>query len=275
MARGRASCPPANFTAREQTGRVENTFVKRRADAPAGLFAAEAAGLAWLRVPGGACVVRVIAHDETSITLERVRTVAPSQPAAEAFGAALAVTHDAGAPGFGCPPQGFMGQNFIADLPMPTITPNTPDTSWGHFYAEQRLLPYARMGASTLGADGVRVIGKLADRLESGAFDDGAPPARLHGDLWAGNVLFGEQGVMLIDPSAHGGHRLTDLAMLALFGAPHLSAILAAYEEASVWLPDDWRALIGLHQVYPLLVHTVLFGGGYAHQAVATARAFL
>ncbi len=246
-------------------------FVKRRRDAPPGLFAAEAAGLRWLRVPGGARIVDVLDVADDAITLTPVDTVRPWAAAAEAFGAALAVTHDAGAPAFGSGPEGFTGQSFIADLPLFT----DPMTTWGAFFAEQRVLPYARLAGSRLGPDGRRVMTTLAGRLAAGVFDDGAPPARLHGDLWSGNVLFSAAGVVLIDPSAHGGHRVSDLAMLALFGAPHLDRIGRAYEEASSSLPDGWRDLIGLHQVYPLLVHAVLFGGGYAAQAVETARAYL
>ena len=87
------------------------------------------------------------------------------------------------------------------------------------------------------------------------------PPARLHGDLWSGNVLWAPDGAWLIDPAAHGGHRETDLAMLALFGCPHLDAVLAAYDEAAP-LADGWRARVPTHQLFPLLVHVVLFGRG-------------
>src|SRR5690606_19836796 len=88
------------------------------------------------------------------------------------------------------------------------------------------------------------------------------PPARIHGDLWSGNLLWSGGRVVLIDPAAHGGHRETDLAMLALFGAPYLDRILGAYQEE--WpLADGWRERVPLHQLHPLLVHVVLFGGVY------------
>jgi fructosamine-3-kinase len=90
--------------------------------------------------------------------------------------------------------------------------------------------------------------------------------------LWSGNVLWGADGrAWLIDPAAHGGHRETDLAMLRLFGCPHLERVLAAYQE-TVPLAGGWMERVGLHQLFPLLVHTVLFGRGYAEQAVAAAR---
>jgi fructosamine-3-kinase len=80
-------------------------------------------------------------------------------------------------------------------------------------------------------------------------------------------------GATLIDPAAHGGHREADLAMLALFGAPHLDACLAAYQ--TEWpLAAGWRERVGLHQLYPLAVHALLFGSGYAAQLLARARGY-
>jgi fructosamine-3-kinase len=78
----------------------------------------------------------------------------------------------------------------------------------------------------------------------------------------------------VIDPAAHGGHAETDLAMLDLFGCAGLGRIVAAYHEVSP-LAAGWQGRVALHQVYPLLVHTCLFGGGYGHQALAAARAYL
>ena len=98
-------------------------------------------------------------------------------------------------------------------------------------------------------------------------------PALLHGDLWWGNVLFGADGrSWLIDPSVHGGHPEEDLAMLALFGAVP-RRVLAAYEEVHP-LAAGWRHRVALFQLYPLLVHTVLFGGGYRSQALGVAKRF-
>jgi fructosamine-3-kinase len=101
------------------------------------------------------------------------------------------------------------------------------------------------------------------------------PPARLHGDLWSGNVHAGADGqTWLLDPAAHGGHRETDLAMLALFGYPHLARLLTGYTEVSPLAPG-WEQRVPLHQLFPLLVHAVLFGGGYGARVAVAARAAL
>jgi len=233
------------------------------------MFTAEAAGLRWLKAAGGVAVVDVIEHSEHTIVLERLRTIPPTKHAAQAFGEALVMTHDGGADAFGCAPAGFSGQSFISDLKMST----EPMPRWGSFFAAQRILAYAN--PAQLGRDGMTVIEAVAARLDAGVFDDDASPARLHGDLWSGNVLFTENGVTLIDPSAHGGHRISDLAMLSLFGAPHLQVILEAYERSSAHLPANWRDLISLHQIYPLLIHAVLFGGHYPDSAVKLAKKYL
>ena len=99
-------------------------------------------------------------------------------------------------------------------------------------------------------------------------------PALVHGDLWWGNVLWGRDGEpWLIDPSVHGGHPEEDLAMLALFGRVP-DYLVGAYGETAP-LADGWQERVGLFQLYPLLVHAVLFGGGYRSQAEATARRYL
>jgi fructosamine-3-kinase len=177
---------------------------KRRPGAPAGFFAVEAAGLRWLAVPGGASVVPVVSVTPTSITVARVATTRPTPEAARRFGGRLVVTHDAGAPAFGCPPAGWSADGFIGDAPL-TLRPTG---SWGEFYAEQRVLAFAirahRLGS--LSTSGLAVIAALAERIGSGEFDDSAPVARIHGDLWSGNVLWsGDSATMLVHAVEFGG----------------------------------------------------------------------
>lgn len=231
----------------------------------------EACGLSWLAAaPRGAEVVEIIARRPGELRTRRWSHVAPAGPAAEAFGRALAATHQAGASAFGVAPDGWdqsiPGWIGAARLPLGNYR------SWGEFFAELRLLPHARAAvqSGSLTVAGMRLIERVCQRLRDGEFDDGRPPARIHGDLWAGNVIGSGDRYLLIDPAAHGGHPETDLAMLALFGHPQLRRITEAYAEAAQ-LAEDWRSRTALHQLHPLLVHAELFGAGYADRAVELA----
>jgi fructosamine-3-kinase len=251
---------------------VPDTFAKNRPTA-ADAYPVEAAGLTWLAAagPAAARVVEVLEVSPTRLVLPRLHPVRSTARAAAAFGVALAVTHAAGAPAYGSPPDGWSGDGYIGTQPLLL----RPTERWGSFYAEQRLLPYAEAAAAigSLSRRGRALVDRVADRLRAGEFDDDRPPARIHGDLWAGNVIFTETGVVLIDPAAHGGHGLTDLAMLHLFGAPELHTITDAYAEAAA-LPAGWDELIGLHQLHPLLVHAVTHGASYGAEAEAVAARY-
>lgn len=249
-------------------GRI--VFVKA-SDGPTPVFAAEAAGLTWLRsaAPGpagdGALLPEVLAADERMLVLPWLRETGPTPTAAERLGRELAALHAGGSEQFGAPWEGW-----IASLPLP----NTPtDGPWPRWYAEHRLAPYLSRAAGALGVEGTRLIERVIDRIDELAGPP-EPPARLHGDLWSGNILWTPERAMLVDPAAHAGHRETDLAMLALFGAAHLDRIQAAYHETRP-LADGWRARTPLHQLHPLLVHVVLFGAGYRAQTLAAAAAAL
>jgi fructosamine-3-kinase len=243
---------------------------------------AEAAGLRWLAAgpptagvaagtgSAGFCCPQVVAQDTEWLVIEAVPTGPASAPAAESFGRGLAALHRAGAAGFGTPPPGGPVDAWIGLAPMRNET--GPD--WPRWYVANRIQPYLRSAVDQGVLDDHGPVETVCERIGELAGPAG-PPARLHGDLWSGNVLWGADGqVWLIDPAAHGGHRETDLAMLHLFGCSHLERIVAAYDEADP-LADGWQARIPLHQLFPLLVHTVLFGGGYGTQAVAAAKAAL
>lgn len=254
---------------------MTSEFVKQRSGAPDGFFACEAAGLRWLSsVDGGVPCARVLAVDKTSLTLGRLNSVPPSREAAEAFGVRLAVTHDAGAPAFGAGPDGWDGPGFFGPLSQPLPMSLRRHERWGEFYADERLIPMAEAAGGRLDADTRSAIDAVVERCRAGYFDDDEVPSRLHGDLWSGNVMWTADGVVLIDPAAYGGHRETDLAMLALFGCPHYDAVITGYQRVRP-LVAGWRDRIGLHQLFPLLAHVVLFGGGYARQTRAAARAAL
>lgn len=254
-------------TTRLRLSNGHNVIMKTRAHAPAGFFLRESEGLRWLQAAGGAKVPTVLGVDEDCLILDWVEPARPSPDCAEAFGRSLAATHQAGAPAFGAEHDGFIG---LAQLPNRTL-PN-----WPEFFASRRVMPYLRaaLDRKSLTREQSIPIETVMRRIHDFA---GPPesPARIHGDLWSGNVVWGADGnVWLIDPAAHGGHRESDLAMLALFGIPNLQRIIDAYHEASP-LADGWRRRVGLHQLHPLLVHAVLFGGGYGARAAAAAQSLL
>ncbi|MCB0930645.1 MAG: fructosamine kinase family protein [Mycobacterium sp.] len=250
-------------------------FVKTNPDAPPGFFACEATGLRWLSTPsGGVPCARVVGWDGDSLTVQRLHAGPPSAQAAFQFGCRLAVTHDAGAAGFGAGPDDWLGPGFFGPLRHPLPMSLKPHDSWGRFYAQERLAPMLARAAPRLDTTARSVVGEVIKRCCAGDFDDDDIPSRLHGDLWSGNIVWTPEGVVLIDPAAHGGHRETDLAMLALFGCPHLDAVYRGYQSVHP-LRRGWRGRIGLHQLYPLLAHVALFGAGYAEQTAAAASSTL
>jgi fructosamine-3-kinase len=148
------------------------------------------------------------------------------------------------------------------------LLPNDPAPDWAAFYAERRLRPVLQR--AHLSPEGTRAVERVCERIGELAGPE-EPPARLHGDLWSGNVLWDRRGEpWLVDPGAYGGHREVDLAMLNLFGAPG-PVFLAAYEERHP-LAAGHEERVALWQLFPLLVHAALFGGGY-RQAAANAAA--
>ena len=245
-----------------------DAFVKTREDPAPGEYASEAAGLRWLGEPGALRTPRVLALDERYLALEWIAPGRLSDAGADELGRGLAGTHAAGAPAFG--DFGTGGPARFGELCLP----NDPAASWPEFYVERRLLPLAA-GArerDALSPAGASALLRVCERMGDLAGPP-EPPARLHGDLWSGNVMAGEDGrPWLIDPCAYGGQREVDLAMLRLFGAPS-ERVFAAYEEA--WpLAEGWRERVELYQLLPLLVHAVLFGGSYGGAAERVARRY-
>lgn len=241
-------------------------FAKANPRSPPGMFAAEARGLAWLdgaqalRIPS---VVAVSGADDAQqfLVLELVASGPPARDFDERLGRGLAALHRTGALGFG-----LDHDNFIGRLPQPNATTD----SWAEFYRARRLEAQLQ-----LAADGGLVTPRMRrgfDRLFRALEElvgPPEPPARLHGDLWGGNLLCDELGApCLIDPAVYGGHREMDLAMMQLFGG-FGARVFAAYQEA--WpLADRHRERVALYQLYPLMVHLNLFGGGYRGSVEAT-----
>jgi fructosamine-3-kinase len=245
----------------------QTALMKTLPHAPAGFFEAEAAGLRWLaEVDGGVPLPEVLGASSDCVILAWIEQSAKTPvEAAAAFGQQLATTHRAGAGGWGLDHDGFIGR-----LPLPNRTAG----SWAEFYAIRRVLPYlklARDRGAIEEADGAaveKVVGRLTELLPDEA------PARLHGDLWNGNCLWGQDlAIHVIDPAAYGGHREADLAMLHLFGLTHLPRVMAAYDEAHP-LAEGWQDRLAIHQLFPLLVHACMFGGGYGARAGTIAARY-
>jgi fructosamine-3-kinase len=236
-------------------------FAKTHPTAPAHFFTTEAAGLSWLRDAQAVPVPEVLAvSDErpNHLVLEWIDEGRPRPATERELGIGLARLHQAGAPFFGREDRRTTGSRGL---------PNEPCATWPEFYATNRLLPLARLAreGDALPVATIEALERLAPRLaEFGAADE--PPARLHGDLWAGNRLVDTSGQSwLIDPAAHGGHREFDLAMMRLFGG-FGAECFEAYEEVSP-LADGWPDRIALHQIAPLVVHAIKFGGSYVQAA--------
>lgn len=257
-------------------------FLKTLTQAPPGFFEREAAGLRWLAETtpeGGVAVPEVLAVDADCLILAWVEAGRPGAEAAGALGRALAATHRAGAPCFGLDEttgasgggsggrvDGYIGRLPLANRPLPT---------WAEFYAERRVAPYLKVlrDKQIMTAEDAAAVEAAVAR--TAAIVPEEPPARLHGDLWNGNVIWShDERAVVIDPAAYGGHREVDLAMLALFGLPQLSTVMTAYDEVAP-LADGWEERLGLHQIFPLLVHACLFGGQYGARAARIAARYL
>jgi fructosamine-3-kinase len=242
----------------------ERLFVKTRPAAPPGEYAAEAAGLRWL---GEAVAVpEVVAAGDGFLAL---RWVDEGPLDEEALGRDLAALHAAGAPGFGYTPHGGPLRLGAAELP------EGEGEDWATFYAHWRIAPLADQAfeRGALSREGRAAVERVCEHMADIA---GPPedPARLHGDLWAGNVMGGADGrPVLVDPAAYGGHREVDLAMLRLFGRVSPTT-LAAYEERAP-LAEGHAERVQLYQLLPLLVHAVLFGGSYGASAAQAARRYV
>ena len=238
-------------------------FAKTHAAPPPNFFSTEAAGLRWLHEAAAVAVPDVVAvsdDDPAFLVLRWIDEGSRRETTDRELGEGLARLHRSGAPSFGREDRRTTGSRAL---------PNEPCDTWAEFYAERRLLPLARlaMDGGALSMATIRQLERLADRVAS-VGGPPEPPARLHGDLWAGNRIVDRDGRnWLIDPAAHGGHREFDLAMMRLFGG-FSAACFAGYAETSP-LADGWEDRVALHQIAPLVVHAIKFGGGYLSAAEA------
>ena len=248
-----------------------SVFLKTNAHAPPTMFAAEAAGLEFLRRAGALRIPELLAvspvdEEPAFLLLEFIRAGKPRPDFDERLGRALAQLHRFGAASFGLGESNFIGR---------LVQENRPRATWAEFYREQRLEPQLRAaeaaGHASLGLR--RKFERLFAALPH-LVGEPEPPARLHGDLWSGNLHVDERGEpCLIDPAVYGGHREMDLAMMRLFGG-FSERVFAAYAEAFP-LSTGNAERVPLYQLYPLLVHVNLFGGGYLRSVEQALAAYV
>ncbi|MGK2948492.1 MAG: fructosamine kinase family protein [Acidimicrobiales bacterium] len=246
-------------------------FAKTHPSPPPGFFTTEATGLGWLREPGVVAVPEVLAVSDGDngtpphLVLEWIDVGPAGADTESALGSALAALHRAHPGCFGRDDRRTTGSRGL---------PNEPCSTWAEFYATQRLSPLARLAAESaaLPARSIAQLERLDPTRLAEVGGPSEPPARLHGDLWAGNRLVDDGGrSWLIDPAAHGGHREFDLAMMRLFGG-FGTECYSAYQQTHP-LADGWQDRVALHQIAPLVVHAIKFGGGYVSSAAdAIAR---
>jgi len=239
-------------------------FVKRQPAAGLAMFEAEAAGLAELaganavRVPGVIC--HGIAAGQAYLVLEYL----PLQVQGDAarLGRQLAQQHRACAERFG-----WTRDNWIGATPQP----NAWHDDWVAFWRTQRLGFQLRRAAENGYGGALQTDGEIL-LVQLDAFFDGYTPlpSLLHGDLWGGNHGYLAAGTpVLFDPAVYFGDRECDLAMSELFGG-FAPGFHAAYREA--WPLDAGYAVRRtLYNLYHILNHANLFGGGYAAQAARMA----
>ncbi|TBW56184.1 hypothetical protein EZI54_09555 [Marinobacter halodurans] len=230
----------------------DTAFLKVHRAPPAGFFEAEAEGLRAMLATGTIRVPQVLAVSEQGLLLEWVAG-APGPDFGRQLGERLAQMHRATDSAFG-----FSCDNYCGLTPQPN-----PRMADGFaFFGEARLLFQARLARDKgrLPAAGVRQVEAIADRLVDWIPEQ--PPSLIHGDLWSGNIHAGPQGEpVLIDPAAHYGWAEADLAMTTLFGSQS-GEFYQAYA-ANAELAPGWEERVPLYNLYHLLNHLNLFGGGY------------
>ena len=145
----------------------------------------------------------------------------------------------------------------------------TPTATWHESWVQRRVVPLARRAADEGQMD--LPTATLAEQITPERLGPDEPPTLVHGDLWGGNRMVDTRGrSWLVDPCAYKGHREVDLAMMQLFGG-FSGRVFAAYAEAHP-LAEGWRERVAVYQTVPLLVHAILFGGGYGVQAGEALR---
>lgn len=247
-----------------------NKYIKSSSRVPKGFFEAEASGLKWLSVEGGVKVVQVYDYSDNSLVIEKVEDCGATSQKAYHFGKNLAKMHLAGASHWGYSPAKY---SYFGPLSDPVLGVNGKYDGFWDYFLNGRMIPMIEIGIKrrVFNNDDLKEIAAIVDKMANKwSFLDIDKVGRVHGDLWSGNLLWGENEAVLIDPNAHGGHFEEDLAMLELFGCSFYREILQGYNEVNPIrdgvTSKEFRLRRILHNLYPIAGHVVFFGGGYLGQ---------
>lgn len=233
-------------------------FIKiNRSPAALQMFQTEAAGLRLIRdtaaIRSPAVIHCECIRDDCFLLMEYIESGPRTTAFWERFGTSLAVMHQEVQPHYG-----LHFDNYIGSLRQ--FNPTLAD--WPAFYHQARLQPQLELARKDrkMNPDDLQRFERLFQKLPELLPDE--HPSLIHGDLWSGNFLAAQtEEVVLIDPAVCFAHREMDLAMSRLFGG-FSPLFYAAYENAYPLLPG-WQERVPLYQLYYLLVHVNLFGGGY------------
>lgn len=231
-----------------------------------GMFVAEAKGLKLLRNAGAIHVPEVITEGVAGPWQFLVLEFVEERPKAGSYwvelGQQLATMHKQTAPTYG-----LDHDNYIGSLPQQ----NTPAKKWTDFFITQRLEVQVKLALDRgkLNTETVRLFGTLYNKL--GDLLPEEKPSLLHGDLWSGNLIINAEGKpCLIDPAVYYGHREAEIAFTTLFGG-FSAEFYNSYHEAFALAPG-YAERFDIYNLYPLMVHVNLFGGGYISQVVSILR---
>jgi protein-ribulosamine 3-kinase len=250
---------------------VGNFFLKWNDNCPADIFIREAESLRELKKAAGEDLIipSVFAAklvDETPgfLVMEFLES-GYSSVSDEKLGRGLAKIHQ-----FTTAQFGFYSDNYCGA----TLQNNLWKSNWIEFFRDNRLQFLLKLidRERQLPVDERKIFEKLLGRIEVLIPKDSVP-VLIHGDLWSGNYMVSEKGAALIDPASYYADREMEFAIMTMFGG-FSQRFYDAYNEENP-LPLDWKQRNSLYQLYHVLNHYYLFGGGYRTQAVQIAKNYL